>query len=80
MRDDVFGNLVEAFFSRDEVVFSGELTLQLGLLILIQFGLVDDRRDVVGQVLIGQLEFRDSILVVERNRVAVIYRLLEVVD
>ena len=36
--------------------------------------------DVVRQVLVGQLEFGDAVLVVERNGVSIVHRFLEVVD
>ena len=80
VRHDVFGNLLQTVFAGDEVVLAGELPLQLGLLVVVQDRRFHNLGDVLAEVLVHQLEFGDAVLVVERDGVAVIDGLLEVVD
>ncbi len=80
MSHKVFGNLLQTVIASDEMVLTGELPLQLCLLVVTQVGGVNNFGDVLGKVLIHELEFGDAVLVIERDGVAIINRLLEVVD
>ena len=80
VRDDVRGDLVQPVVAGDQVVLAGELALQLLLLLLVQFGVLEQLLHVVVQVLVGELQFGDAVLVVQRDRRAVLDRLPEVVD
>ena len=80
MCDDVVSDPLQSFLSRNQVILSGELPLQPRLLIFVEFRTVDDRRNVIPQIVVRQLEFRDAGLVIQRDSVAVVNRLLEVVN
>jgi hypothetical protein len=77
---DVRRDLVEPFLAGDQVVLLAEHPLQLPLLVLVQFGVLDHPVDVVVQLLVGQLKLRDAVLVEQRHGRAVVYGLLEIVD
>ena len=47
MRSNVLTNPVQAVIPGDEVVFSGELPLQLSFLLFVQVGTVANLRDVL---------------------------------
>ena len=79
-RDDVLGDRLQPVVAGDQVVLAGELALQLLLLRLVQLGLSSSVLQVVVEVLVGQLQLGDAVLVVERDRGAVLDRLAEVVD
>ena len=78
--DDVFRDGVQAVFPRDEVILSGKLPLNLRFLRIVKFGVLKNALKFFVEVVVGELEFRDAVLVEERHRGAILDRLLEVVD
>ena len=78
--NDVFCDGVQAVFSRDEVILSGKLLLKLGFLCIVKFGVLKNPLKFLVELFAGELERRDSVLVKERQRRAILNRLLEIVD
>ena len=77
---DVLGDDFEPVVAGDEVVFAAEVALQPPLLGFVQLGGFEDALDVLVEVLVGDLQLGDAVLVVERDGRAVLDRLAEVVD
>ncbi len=80
VRHEVLGDRLQPVVAGDQVVLAGELPLQLLLLLLVQFGRFQQVLHVLVEVLVGQLQLGDAVLVEERHGRAVVDRLLEVVD
>ena len=78
--DDVFRNRVEPVVAGDQLVLLAESSGELAFLGLVEVGLLDDRREVVGEGRILDRDLRDTVLVVERDGGVVGCRGSEVVD
>ena len=78
--DHVVGDRFEAFKTGDQVVLAAELAGHGLLLVGIQGCFVQQRFELGIEVLVGELQFGDPVLVVERNRCLVDDRVSEVVD
>ena len=57
-----------------------ERARELALGLLVELGLLQQRVQLVGEVLVDQLQLGDAVLVVERDRRAVLDGIAEVVD
>ena len=80
MAYQVFGDLFQSVVASNQVVFPRELTLQLFLLIVVQFRCLDERFQILFEVFVGELKFGDSIFVEQRDGRTIFNRLLEVVN
>ena len=77
---DVLRHGFQPVVAGDQVVLPPQHLLQLGLLIGVEFGILDQAVDVVVEVGIDELQFRRAVLVEQRHGGAVFDGLLEVVD
>ena len=80
MLDNISGHGLQPVVASDQVVLAGELPLQLLLLLLVQFRLLEQLFHVFVQLLVGELQLRDPVLVVEGHRGPVFHGLTEVID
>ena len=78
--DEILGDLLQPLIAGDEVILAGELALQLALLVVVEIGGRDQPLDVGVEGGVGELQFGDAVLVVERDGGAVFDGLAEVVD
>ena len=77
---DVLRHGFQPVVARDQVVLPPQHLLQLGFLLRVEFGVLDQAVDVFVQVGIDELQFRRAVLVEQRHGGAVLDGLLEVVD
>jgi hypothetical protein len=80
VRHHILGDRLQAIFPRDDVVFTAELAFELFLLRLIQLCVFEQALQVAVEVVVGELNLRDTVLVVQRHRRAVLDGTREVVD
>ena len=78
--DDVLRDRVEPVIAGDQLVLLPESSGELALLVLVEVGLLHDRHQVVAEGRVRDLQLRDPVLVVERDRGVVGGRGREVVD
>ena len=78
--DDILCDLFEALIPGNKVVLAPEFPFQLPLLLLIQFRIFEEPLHVLVEVLVRELHFWYSVLVVQRNGVLVFDGLAEVIN
>ena len=80
VRDEIPGDRLQPLRAGEQRVLRAELAGQLALGVLVELGLLQQRVELVGEVLVDQLQLGDAVLVVERDRRAVLDGVAEVVD
>jgi len=65
--NDVRSHCFQTVVPGDQVILTAEFTLKLPLLILVQLSLFQQLLHLLIEVLVGELQLRDAVLVVERN-------------
>ena len=80
VQHDVRGHLLQPLLARDQVVLAAELSLQLVFLRLVELRIFQQPLHVLVQVLVGQLQLGNPVLVVQRDRGPILDALREVVD
>ena len=78
--DEVPGHGAQAFGPGDQRILPTEPTHQAPFGVLVEFGLLQQLGQFVGEVLVDELQLRDAVLVVERDGGAVFDGVSEVVD
>ena len=71
---------VEPVITGDQVVFPGELALDLPRLILVEVGILQQGIEFIPKRVVGELQLWDAVFVVERDRRTIRDGLGEVVD
>jgi hypothetical protein len=77
--DEVGGDPAQALGARDELVLGGEAAGERLLLGVVELRPLEDRRELLVEALIDDLQLGDPVLVEERDRRAVLDRVAEVV-